>query len=213
MKGHEKTKKCTVVVIFIVPLRLIRQRNDNNNASTASHEPFASTMKHDNMEHQFLAMIEENQKTLYKVSLMYSDGPEHQQDIYQDIVLNLWTSFPTFKGESKTSTWVYRIALNTCVSELRKKNSRPLTTPLTYDIDSLIDPSTSSGQAFGAYREQVRELYRLISRLSELERAIILLWLDEKSYDEIASILGITPSNVGVKINRIKEKLRKMNNE
>lgn len=202
----KKRKRCTPVVIFIVPLRLIRQRNDNNNAQTASHEPFASTMKHDNMEHEFLAMIEENQKTLYKVSLMYSDGPEHQQDIYQDIVLNLWTSFPTFRGESKTSTWVYRIALNTCVSELRKKSSRPLTTPLTYDLDSLIDDD-------GAYREQVRELYRLISRLSELERAIILLWLDEKSYDEIASILGITPSNVGVKINRIKEKLRKMNKE
>lgn len=163
-------------------------------------------MKQQDLEQQFLTLIENNKKTIYKVSLMYSDGPEHQQDIYQDIVLNLWTSFPTFRGESKTSTWVYRIALNTCVSELRKKNSRPLTSPLTYDLEQLMDDD-------GAYREQVRQLYRLINRLSQLERAVILLWLDEKSYDEIGSILGITSSNVGVKINRIKEKLRQMNNE
>lgn len=163
-------------------------------------------MKHEKQEQEFLALIEENKRIIYKVSLMYSDGPDHQQDIYQDIVLNLWTSFPSFRGDSKDSTWVYRIALNTCISELRRKKSKPLTTPLTYDLEQLIDDD-------GAYREQVRELYRLINRLSQLERAVILLWLDEKSYDEIGSILGITPSNVGVKINRIKEKLRQMNNE
>lgn len=161
-------------------------------------------MKHDNLEQDFLTLIEENKKTIYKVSLMYADDSEHQQDIYQDIVLNLWTAFPSFRGGSKDSTWVYRIALNTCISELRRKKSKPITTPLTYDLDSLIDDG-------GAYREQVRELYRLINRLSELERAVILLWLDEKSYDEIGSILGISTSNVGVKISRIKEKLKKMN--
>lgn len=161
-------------------------------------------MKQQDLEQQFLTLIENNKKTIYKVSLMYADDNEHQQDIYQDIVLNLWTAFPNFRGDSKDSTWVYRIALNTCVSELRRKKSKPLTTPLTYDLEQLMDDG-------GAYREQVRELYRLINRLSELERAIILLWLEEKSYDEIGSILGITPSNVGVKISRIKEKLRRMN--
>lgn len=135
---------------------------------------------------------------------MYADDNEHQLDIYQDIVLNLWTAFPKFRGESKKSTWVYRIALNTCVSELRKKNNQPLTSPLTYDIEQLIDNDD-------AYREQVKQLYHLINRLSQLERVVILLWLDEKSYDEIAVILGISSSNVGVKINRIKEKLRRMN--
>lgn len=163
-------------------------------------------MKHEDMEQQFLSMIEENKRTIYKVSLMYSDGPEHQQDIYQDIIVNLWTAFPGYRGDSKLSTWVYRIALNTCVSELRRKNSKPLTMPLTYDIEQLMDDG-------GAYREQVKQLYQLINRLSQLERAIILLWLDEKSYDEISAVLGISSSNVGVKINRIKEKLRKMNAE
>lgn len=161
-------------------------------------------MRHEDLEREFLSMIEENKKTIYKVSLMYSDGPEHQQDIYQDIVLNLWTAFPKFRGDSKLSTWVYRIALNTCVSELRRKNAKPLTTPLSYDIEQLMDDDE-------AYREQVKQLYNLINRLSQLERAIILLWLDEKSYDEIAAILGISASNVGVKISRIKEKLRRMN--
>lgn len=161
-------------------------------------------MKHYELEREFLSLIEENKKIIYKVSLMYSDDAEHQQDIYQDIVLNLWTAFPRFRGESKCSTWVYRIALNTCVSELRRKRSKPLTTPLSYELDCLIDDD-------GAYGERVRQLYGLINRLTELERAVILLWLDEKSYDEIGSILGISASNVGVKISRIKEKLRRMN--
>lgn len=163
-------------------------------------------MEQQDLEQQFLTLIDNNKKTIYKVSLMYADDAEHQQDIYQDIVLNLWTAFPSFRGDSQASTWVYRIALNTCVSELHKKKSRPLTTPLTYDLEQLMDDDD-------AYRQQVRELYRLISRLSQLERAVILLWLDEKSYDEIASILGISKSNVGVKINRIKEKLIKMNEQ
>lgn len=161
-------------------------------------------MKQEDLEREFLSMIEENKKTIYKVSLMYSDDSEHQQDIYQDIIVNLWTAFPNFRGDSKRSTWVYRIALNTCVSELRRKNAKPLTTPLTYDIEQLMDDD-------GGYREQVKQLYNLINRLSQLERAIILLWLDEKSYDEISAILGISASNVGVKISRIKEKLRRMN--
>lgn len=176
-----------------------RTTKKQHNRKLSAH----NNMKQQDLEQQFLTLIENNKKTIYKVSLMYADDNEHQQDIYQDIVLNLWTAFPSFRGDSKDSTWVYRIALNTCVSELRRKKSKPLTTPLTYDLEQLMDDD-------GAYREQVRELYRLINRLSQLERAIILLWLEEKSYDEIGSILGITSSNVGVKISRIKEKLKKM---
>lgn len=108
-------------------------------------------MEQQDLEQQFLTLIDNNKKTIYKVSLMYADDAEHQQDIYQDIVLNLWTAFPSFRGDSQASMWVYRIALNTCVSELRKKKSRPLTTPLTYDLEQLMDDDN-------AYREQVREL-------------------------------------------------------
>ncbi len=135
---------------------------------------------------------------------MYSEDKEQQEDLYQDIILNLWKAFPSFREESKYSTWIYRVAINTSISQIRKKKSRPLTTPLTCEFDKLIGDD-------GNYKKQVLELYKLISQLSEFERAIILLWLDEKSYDEIAEILGISKSNVGVKITRIKEKLTKMN--
>lgn len=158
------------------------------------------------LEKEFISLIEENKKIIYKVSLMYSDDQEDLNDKYQDIVLNLWTAFPRFKGDSKRSTWVYQIALNTCVSELRKRKSRPLTCPITYDIEELFDDGDE-------YKQHVRKLYEMINQLTKFERAIIMLWLDEKSYDEISEVLGISKSNVGVKINRIKEKLIKMSNK
>lgn len=158
------------------------------------------------LEKEFISLIEENKKIIYKVSLMYSDELEDLNDKYQDIVLNLWTAFPRFKGDSKQSTWVYQIALNTCVSKLRKKKSQPSTCPITYDIEDLFDDSDE-------YKQHVRELYKMINQLTKFERAVIMLWLDEKSYDEISEVLGISKSNVGVKINRIKEKLIKMSNK
>lgn len=161
-------------------------------------------MQSKDLEEKFLEVIEENKRTIYKVCLMYSEDKEQQEDLYQDIILNLWKAFPSFRQESKYSTWIYRVAINTSISQIRKKKSRPLTTPLTCEFDKLIGDD-------GNYKKQVLELYKLISQLSEFERAIILLWLDEKSYDEIAEILGISKSNVGVKITRIKEKLTKMN--
>jgi len=158
------------------------------------------------LEKEFISLIEENKKIIYKVSLMYSDDQEDLNDKYQDIVLNLWTAFPRFKGDSKRSTWVYQIALNTRVSELRKKKSQPLISPITYDIEGLFDDSEE-------YKNNVRELYKMINQLTKLERAIIMLWLDEKSYDEISEVLGISKTNVGVKLTRIKEKLIKMSNK
>ncbi|MCQ2147387.1 MAG: sigma-70 family RNA polymerase sigma factor [Bacteroidales bacterium] len=161
-------------------------------------------MHQKDLEEKFLEVIEENKRTIYKVCLMYSEGKDQQEDLYQDIILNLWKAFPTFRQESKYSTWIYRISINTSISQIRKKKARPLTTPITCEFDKLIGDD-------GSYRKQVLELYKLISQLSEFERAVILLWLDEKSYDEIADILGISKSNVGVRITRIKEKLTKMN--
>jgi len=162
-------------------------------------------MQQRDLEQKFLSMIEENKKIIYKVCLMYSEEKEQQEDIYQDIVLNLWQAFPGFRGDCKISTWIYRIALNTSISQIRKKKARPITTPLTDNLDKLMGDDSN-------YKKQVLELYKLISKLSEFERALILLWLDEKSYDEISEILGITKSNVGVRITRIKEKLTRMNN-
>ena len=160
-------------------------------------------MDHNDLQTAFLQLVETHKRLIYKVGLMYADREIPLEDTCQDIIHNLWKAYPAFRGESQPSTWIYRIALNTCVSELRRRQSRPTTVPLTCDIDTLLDDS-------GNYRRQVAEMYRLIARLSKLERAVVLLWLDGKSYDEIASILGLGKSNVGVKLSRIKEKLQRM---
>ena len=160
-------------------------------------------MNDNDLQTAFLKLVEEHKRLIYKVGLMYAGHGNPLEDTCQDIILNLWKAYPAFRGESQASTWIYRIALNTCVSELRRRQSRPTTVPLTYDIDSLLDDR-------GDYRRQVAEMYRLIARLSQMERAIVLLWLDDKSYDEIASILGISKNNVGVKLSRIKQKLQQM---
>lgn len=158
------------------------------------------------VEQQFLLLLEQNKNTIYKVCLMYSHEGESLNDNYQEVVLNLWKAFPNFRHGSKASTWVYQIALNTCITQLRHKTSGPELQPITVDVAQLVDESEE-------HREQIMELYRLINRLTDLEKAIIMLWLDEKSYDDIAEVTGISKSNVGVRINRIKEKLRQMSNE
>ena len=126
-------------------------------------------------------------------------------DLYQETVLNLWKSFPRYRGDSTLNTWVYRIAMNTCITFLRRSNTRPQTVPMTANVASM---AAEDNETAG----QLRELYRLISQLGKLERALILLWLEERSYEEIADILGITKTNVAVKLNRTKEKLKKMSN-
>ena len=120
-------------------------------------------------------------------------------------MLNLWKSFPRYRGDSKLATWVYRIAMNTCITFLRRSNTRPQTVPMTANVASM---AAEDNETAG----QLRELYRLINQLGKLERALILLWLEKRSYEEIADILGITKTNVAVKLNRTKEKLKKMSN-
>ena len=152
----------------------------------------------------FLRFVEDHKRIIYKVCLAYAKDEATVGDLFQEVVLNLWKAIPRFRSESKASTWVYRIALNTCVSWLRSSRRQPQTVPFTpLMADILEDEQEKLDQ---------RELYRLIGRLGEMDRAVILLWLDEKSYKEISEILGVTPSVVGVRINRIKAKLREMSN-
>ncbi|MBP5419489.1 MAG: sigma-70 family RNA polymerase sigma factor [Bacteroidales bacterium] len=163
-------------------------------------------MNNDNeLEQKFLELVENYKRVIYKVCFMYANDDETIGDLYQEVVLNLWTAFPRFRNESKPSTWVYRVSMNTCITNLRHKRTQPDTVVLTSSMADLF-PDESD-------KEQLHELYRLISQLGELERALILLWLDDKSYDEIAEILNISVSNVGVRINRIKTKLKTMSND
>jgi len=156
-------------------------------------------MEKQKMEADFLNMLREHNRIIYKVISFYADENNTLDDLYQDVVLNLWTAFPNFREESKLSTWVYRIALNTCVSFYRKKNRRPACVEITPDI-----------KAYTEENEVVAELYACINRLGKLERALIFLYLEDRPYKEIADIMGITATNVSTKISRIKEKLKQI---
>ena len=157
------------------------------------------------LEKEFLDMIGAQKRTIYKVCYMYANDQDDLNDLFQETVLNLWKGFPSYRGDSKLTTWVYRIAMNTCITFLRRSNTRIQTIPMTKDVASLMAEEDGT-------EGQLRELYKLINQLGKLERALILLWLEERSYQEMADILGISKNNVAVKLNRVKEKLKKMSN-
>jgi len=145
---------------------------------------------------------------LYKVYRLYCFSESLRQDLFQEIVIQLWKSYPSFRGESKFSTWLYRIALNTAISDLRKQSRRP--SPV--DVSEIPSPLQDMPHP-GEEEEQLQQLYAAINRLSEIERALVMLYLEDKSYEEMEEILGINQNNLRVKMNRIREKLRKMTKE
>ncbi|MBK5720469.1 sigma-70 family RNA polymerase sigma factor [Dysgonomonas sp. Marseille-P4677] len=153
-------------------------------------------------DEQFLEMIRQNEGVIYKVTSFYADAEHPIGDLYQEVVLNLWKSFSSFRGESKCSTWIYRIALNTCISFYRRSKKNVTYVNISMDIPDTVDNS-----------EAIQELYKLINCLGKIERALVLLYLDDKSYKEIAEITGLSVTNVATKLSRIKEKLRHMSNE
>ena len=162
-------------------------------------------METKNLENDFLELIAGQKRTIYKVCYVYAKDQDDLNDLFQEVVLNLWKGFPRYRGDSKLSTWVYRIAMNTCITFLRRSGTRPSTVPITADVaGSLIDEEGKTGQ--------LRQLYRLINQLGKLECALILLRLEERSYQEMADILGLSRGNVAVKLTRVKEKLKKMSN-
>lgn len=153
-------------------------------------------------EKAFMAVIEEHRRVIYKVSYLYALDQDDVNDLYQDIILNLWKSFPQFKGECNLSTWIYRISLNTSISRIRKKPAAKAV-PLN---EALLVPTDQQS-------DLMSDVYGLIARLGELDRALILLWLEDRPYDEIADIMGISKGNVAVKLNRVKNKLKEMSNQ
>lgn len=161
-------------------------------------------MNKQELESAFIALVEEHKRIIYKVCYVYATDKENLNDLYQEVVINLWKAYPRFRGECTASTWVYRIGLNTCISFFRKSKSRPEVVPITVDLEAFADEEDKTAS--------LRELYRMINSLGQLERALILLWLEERSYQEIADIIGISKNNVAVRLNRIREKLRAMSN-
>ncbi len=155
----------------------------------------------DDQKQYFVELIEQNKSIIFKFCYMYSTEKDTPEDLFQEVLINLWQSFPAFRGDSKIQTWIYRISLNTCVTFLRKSGKAVRAMPLTDDMVVFAEDSQT---------QNIRELYSLINKLKAIEKAIILLYLEERSYEEIAQIVGITKSNVGVRIVRIKEKLQQL---
>ena len=153
-------------------------------------------------ENQFAKMVRDQKSTIYTVCYMFSKDQEEVNDLFQEILVNLWNGFDKFEGRSDIRTWVYRVSLNTCISQDRKKKRRA-TVPLSVNINLFSDQDEDT--------RQVDMLRKRINQLGAFDRAIILLWLENMTYEEIGQIVGISTKNVSVRLFRIKEQLKKMN--
>lgn len=156
------------------------------------------------MEKAFLKIVNDHQGIIYKVCKMYRDSMPEQEDLYQEIVLQLWRAYPHFRNESKVSTWMYRIALNTAIALFRKNK-------VTLEYNEDLPKSSYAGNGEESSENEER-MFEAIRRLNNAERAIVALFLDGHSYSEIAAVTGITENHVAVKITRIKEKLKNILN-
>ena len=155
------------------------------------------------MEKEFIELIREHQGILHKICNIYFFGNPYKEDYYQEILIRLWKSYPNFKNQSTFSTWLYRVALNTAIDIIRKQYLQPVHTELSKTEYNLPDPEYNAGS------DKKEILYQAISYLSEVEKAIILLYLEDYNYKEISEIIGISENNTGVRINRIKNQLIK----
>ena len=142
---------------------------------------------------------------IIKICRAYTNSQEDFEDYYQEVCLQIWRSKDRFRGDSKWSTWIYRLSLNTCLTLIKKKKKNRHYSISEY---SLKDEQTEDSHAFSD--ESLNLLYDAIKQLSEIDRAVILLYLEEKPNKEIANIIGTTPNNIGVRVNRIKERLKKI---
>lgn len=156
------------------------------------------------MEKAFINLINTHRGIIYKVCNLYLNDSEEKKDLFQEIVLQLWRSFPNFKNESLGSTWMYRVALNTAISNFRKESRKPEKRAISTDEFQIPDISYEDES------ENLTLLKQAIAQLTQIEKAIVMLYFDEKTYEEISEIAGITKTNVGVKLNRIKVKLEKI---
>lgn len=156
-------------------------------------------MKHDRAHKQFLELIHKHQGIIHKICFIYCKYKSDREDLQQEIILQLWKSFPSFQGNAAFSSWMYRVALNTAINQTKRPG---LLLDASSSPEIPVDPYESLDLS-----EELRILYRAISHLKKVEKAIILLWLEERSYEEIAGSIGISVKNVSVRLVRIKNKL------
>ena len=155
-------------------------------------------------EKEFARLAREHKTTIYTVCYMFSKDSDEVADLFQEILINIWKGFEKFRGDSSIRTWIWRISFNTCVSYEKKKSRKGSTIPLSLNINLFDDSDEET--------KQIKMLQKRIRQLGPFDRAIVLLWLEDLSYAEIGEIVGISEKNVSVRLVRIREQLKKMNN-
>lgn len=155
-----------------------------------------------NKEAEFTKMVRDHEGIIFKISTMYTEHQQDQKDLYQDIVYQLWKSFDSFRNESKRSTWMYRVAMNTAITHYKKDRRKQPTVSIDKVVVNQMDSDNEE------LEQKIRMLYAHINQLDVLEKGLMLLLLEGKKYEEISEITGLTTSNVGTRISRIKRKLQ-----
>ncbi len=153
-------------------------------------------------EEDFIELIREHEGIIFKITTIFTNNEQGQKDLYQDIVFQLWKSFESFRSEASISTWMYKVAMNTAIVQNKKQRKTANTVPIEQVV------LKQSEQEDPEYENRIRKLYSLIDGLNDLEKGLMLLLLEGKKYQEISDITGLSKTNVGTRINRIKNKFR-----
>lgn len=161
----------------------------------------------ENPEKDFIKQVTDAQGIVHKVCAVYCADAEQRKDLFQEILIQLWKSYPSFKNNAKFSTWMYRVSLNVALQYVRKNKRKPQEVEFSAALRNLSDQGVDDH-----YEEELQLLYSAISQLNDVEKAIIMLYLEDKGNEEIAEIIGISQNYVRVKMNRAKTKLRKILN-
>lgn len=150
----------------------------------------------------FIATIQKNSGIIHKAASIYTSNPQEKEDLTQEIIYQLWKSFDSFKHESSISTWMYRVAMNVSIYHLKKSKRQPITVPINHETLKIVASTNNENE------DKWIKIHQQIKNLNLIERGIIMLYLEGKSYKEIAEIMGISESNVGTKLTRIKGKIK-----
>jgi len=159
------------------------------------------------LEYSFVKQLEANQNIVHKICRLYTNDRNAHDDLFQEITIQLWRAFPKFRGDSKFSTWMYRVSLNTAIT-LYRKNKRQIS---TQDFET-ISFKIKSEEYDDTSEQQLKLMYDAVKKLNDIDKALVFLYLEDKSYKEISLNLGISEVNARVKMNRAKDKLRKILN-
>ncbi|MFD2598137.1 RNA polymerase sigma factor [Sphingobacterium corticis] len=154
-------------------------------------------------EQQFVYLLEEHQNILHKICKLYTADADAHKDLFQEMVIQLWKAYPSFKGQAKFTTWAYRVALNTAISLYRVKKRRVETVTWDNAIHNMVYEEYNSEQ-----EDKLQYLYAAVHELSDIEKALVYMYLEDKDYAEIAETLGVSEVNARVRMNRIKTKLK-----